>query len=621
MATVDTLLVEVTADLKDVRRKLGQLEKDTKRTGDRSAKNMDKLGSAIKAVVGAVVIREFARGSLAAVNFASAVEEMQAKSSVVFGQFAGDVRKDLAEFADQVGRSRFELEGMAASVQDTFVPMGFARGEAAALSVQLAKLATDVASFNNASDVETMQNFQSALVGNHETVRRYGIVITEAELQAELFAMGITKAKDQVSAAEKVQARLNLILKGTTDAQGDAARTSGSYANQVKAMKASVEELGLAIGEELNPFFLQLVKGIKSASEELTKFFDKGKADTSSIYGISIAQAAVSKEIEETQRLMEKSVTAGQADTAYYRKLHNRLTGLSTQYSNLSAEIAKHVLEQKKLATEEAKQSQDKQSEAVSGRISKELKKQSEQLELAKMQAEGFDETQIALQAAIFKTGEFTHDQTVEFLNNADSIRGIKEELESLEAVNNVINSSMQALSSGVTDSIHEMVTGVGNGMGTLKSTVSNIINILIKKLIEFAIVNTAINAMFGAGGAFEVKGFKQLPTMGNLFGGGNTAAAASGGAIQPNRPTLVGERGPELIIPKSASVVKNAADTRGMTGGGSPVIVNQSLSFSTGVQATVRSEVMTMMPQIQEATKAAVSEQAQRGGSYARAF
>jgi hypothetical protein len=66
---------------------------------------------------------------------------------------------------------------------------------------------------------------------------------------------------------------------------------------------------------------------------------------------------------------------------------------------------------------------------------------------------------------------------------------------------------------------------------------------------------------------------------------------------------------------------VKNAADTRGMVGGGTPVVVNQSLNFSTGVQATVRNEVMALMPQIQESTKAAVAEQAQRGGSFTRAF
>ena len=114
---------------------------------------------------------------------------MQAKSSVVFGQFTDDVRASLNQFANEVGRSSFELEEMASTIQDTFVPMGFARGEAADLSVQLAKLATDVASFNNASDAETMRAFQSALVGNHETVRRFGVVITEATIQQELMRM------------------------------------------------------------------------------------------------------------------------------------------------------------------------------------------------------------------------------------------------------------------------------------------------------------------------------------------------------------------------------------------------------------------------------------------------
>ena len=620
MATVDTLLVEVTADLKDVRRKLSQLEKDTKRTGDRSAKNMNKLGTAIKAVVGAVVVREFARGSLAAVNFASAIEEMQAKSSVVFGRFAGDVRKDLAEFADQVGRSRFELEGMAASVQDTFVPMGFARGEAASLSVQLAKLATDVASFNNASDVETMQNFQSALVGNHETVRRYGIVITEAELQAELFAMGITKAKDQVSAAEKVQARLNLILKGTTDAQGDAARTADSYANQVKAMIASVEDLQLAIGERLSPTFLTLVKGINSASTALARFFSIDKADMESIAGITKEQVRIQDELMDSKaKLAEFDKDALKNGTAAHRLEMNRHTALVAELSNQDAALAKIVLSANEAATALANASFEQQSEAVGGKITKELKKQSEQLELAKMQAEGFDETQIALQAAIFKTGEFTHDQTVEFLNNADAIRRVQEEIASLEAVNSVINSSIQTLSSGVTDSIHQMVTGVSSGMESLKSTVSNVIKILIKKLIEFAIVNTAINRMFGAKG-FNVEGFEALPTIGNLFGGAK-ADAATGGAIQPNSPVLVGERGPELIIPKSASVVKNAADTRGAMSGGGGVIVHQNINVTTGVQATVRSEIVSLMPQIAASAKQAVFDAKTRGGSFAKAF
>lgn len=253
--TVDTLLVRIESDLSDLRRDLNQFDKRVKDSANRSQSNFNKIANVAKVALGAVVVHQAARAGLALVNFVSHVDEMQAKSSVVFGEFAGSVREQLAAFGAEVGRSQFALEEMAASVQDTFVPMGFARGEAAQLSVQLAKLATDVASFNNASDAETMAAFQSAIVGNHETVRRFGIVITEATLNQELLRMGINKTSQNASNAEKVQARLNLILAGTTDAQGDAARTADSYANQTKALQAALELLAVeAVGPLMEDF-------------------------------------------------------------------------------------------------------------------------------------------------------------------------------------------------------------------------------------------------------------------------------------------------------------------------------------------------------------------------------
>ena len=270
--TVDTLLVRVEADLSRIRRDLKNLEQTTARSSSRMTSAMQKFGRAVGPILSVVTVVAAGKASLAMVKLASDVEEMQAKSGVVFGDFAEGVRKDLAVFADEVGRSRFELEGMAASIQDTFVPMGFARGEAAQLSVQLAKLATDVASFNNASDTETMAAFQSALVGNHETVRRFGIVITEGTLKQELLRMGITKSAKEVSNAEKVQARLNLIMAGTTDAQGDAARTAESFANRTKALNAELELLGVELGQTLMPVFLAITNRIIKATNAFRGF-------------------------------------------------------------------------------------------------------------------------------------------------------------------------------------------------------------------------------------------------------------------------------------------------------------------------------------------------------------
>jgi len=99
-------------------------------------------------------------------------------------------------------------------------------------------------------------------------------------------------------------------------------------------------------------------------------------------------------------------------------------------------------------------------------------------------------------------------------------------------------------------------------------------------------------------------------------FGGTTAAPRAMGGPVTAGRPYLVGERGPELFVPgRNGGIVPNGQM------GGAGVTVNQTINLSTGVSDTVRAEVLNMLPQIQNATKAAVLDTRRRGGSFATAF
>ena len=251
---------------------VNDLKNNVKKSVSAQTNSFNALGTTIKTVIGGVVAFQALRFSQQMVMMASSVEEMQAKSSVVFGRFVSSVRKELEIFGDNVGRSTQELEGMASSIQDTFVPMGFAREEASKLSVQLTKLAVDVASFNNASDVDTMMAFQSALVGNHETVRRFGVVITEATLKQELLRMGINKTANEITNAEKVQARLNLLIAGTSDAQGDAERTNTSFANSMKALNAEFQEFMVEAVTPLLPALSKMIQSLKDSILQTKEF-------------------------------------------------------------------------------------------------------------------------------------------------------------------------------------------------------------------------------------------------------------------------------------------------------------------------------------------------------------
>jgi len=236
------------------------------------------LGGALKvgAVAGAAALVAVGAGAVASVKAAGDAQEMLSKFNVVFGRYAADSTASLTELAKATGRSKFDLMEMASALQDTFVPLGFARGEAAGLSEAMTALAVDVGSFNNVASTDVMRDFQSAIVGNHETVRKYGIVITQAALDTELLNMGIEGGVSAATEQEKVMARLNLIYAGTTDAQGDAARTAGSWANQMVSLKAVLgdtsKEIGLALLPALEPLLGKLVDFAQVAGPALTDF-------------------------------------------------------------------------------------------------------------------------------------------------------------------------------------------------------------------------------------------------------------------------------------------------------------------------------------------------------------
>ena len=92
--------------------------------------------------------------------------------------------------------------------------------------------------------------------------------------------------------------------------------------------------------------------------------------------------------------------------------------------------------------------------------------------------------------------------------------------------------------------------------------------------------------------------------------------ARQAGGSMNANMPYLVGERGAEIVTPRSPSTISSASPM-----GGGVVNIEQNLNFSTGVSATVRADVLNLLPAIQESTVSAVQNARLRGGKFAKDF
>lgn len=243
-----------------------------------------------KAAVAFAAIGAAATVPLAAsVKAASDMEEVMNKFNVVFGESADSVKEWSDSTAKALGRSKKQMAEFAAESADLLMPLGFAKDDATEMSKALSVLAVDLASFNNKSDKDTFRDLQAALTGSSEVMKKYGVVVNEAAVKQELLNKGLDPkhATDQ----QKVQARLAIIMRGTTAAQGDAMRSAGSFANQQKRLTANIMDSAAAIGARFLPILSELMAGLNM----LFEIFSGGPKDidaaNESIDGTSNAAA------------------------------------------------------------------------------------------------------------------------------------------------------------------------------------------------------------------------------------------------------------------------------------------------------------------------------------------
>lgn len=228
---------------------------------------------------------------IASIKAASDLQETMSKFDTVFGDRSAEAKKWGDDFAAVVGRSQVQIAQFLASSQDLFVPLGFEPGAAEEMSKQITKLAVDLASFNNMTDADAMRDLQAALTGSGEVMKKYGVIVSEAAVKQELLNQGLDPkvATDQ----QKVMARLNIIMKGTTAAQGDAERTAGSFANQMKALQGVVTDVSGEVGSALLPIVTDLVSRVKAVALQVKDFISQNKGLIVAAAGVAAAVIGV----------------------------------------------------------------------------------------------------------------------------------------------------------------------------------------------------------------------------------------------------------------------------------------------------------------------------------------
>jgi hypothetical protein len=260
--------IEIRADNRHLQGDLNAAHSRVRASTSMMQREIGRISFTHVAIAAAAFSAAIVYGMKKAIDAASALQEVQGKFDVVFATQRQEAEAMAKVLVESYAMSTREAKQYMSSIQDLLVPMGMASDKALLMSNEVVKLSADLASFNNVPTAQAMADIQSALVGNFETMKKYGVVLNETVIKQEALRLGLWKGKGMVDANTKAQIAYELMLKGSTAAIGDQQRTMGSYANQMKLLKANVENIAAAIGDELLPKVTEWVVQLNTAIKQ-----------------------------------------------------------------------------------------------------------------------------------------------------------------------------------------------------------------------------------------------------------------------------------------------------------------------------------------------------------------
>ena len=280
------------------------------------------------------------------VGLGTAAAETASKFNAVFGKSADAMNEKVQELRKTIPSTTEEMQGALATFAQMAKAFGLNSEAANLFSVEMVKIAGDIASFNNLPIEDAFTKIRSAISGEFEPMKSLGIVINEARLKQEALNLAIWDGTGQMSAAQKALAVQAILIKDMGDANGDAALTANSAANQIKFLQKSIKETGTEIGVTMLP-------AIATLTEAFANLLGLAKSTMEAV-GTSLGELVYGNQdrVQAEMDLAAEGITRGKGRggaVKYEKAIQNQI-----EKNKEAAEAAKIAAEQKRKADEEA---------------------------------------------------------------------------------------------------------------------------------------------------------------------------------------------------------------------------------------------------------------------------
>lgn len=320
--TVDELQVLITAqtskfnsEIAKVQSQISGLDKNVKNTSSNLTKSFGSLAAKVVSV--GAIIKLTATSITQAMNFIEDENLFQ----VSMGKWADATRDWSNEVQNSVGVSAAWLRKYSGVMTNMTASMGLAQDQAVKLGRGIALLSNDIASFYNISAESAFEKIQSAMAGMPRPLQELGIMVRDSEVKQTAYANGIARTGDELNTQQKALATYLAILQRTSNAQGDLARTINSPANQMRMLKTSIIDLGVAIGTMFQPLLSVILPVLNAIVIATTRAFQA----IARLFGIEFDASAYANDFSDISTGVESVGEAADSSGGKVKKLAKQL--------------------------------------------------------------------------------------------------------------------------------------------------------------------------------------------------------------------------------------------------------------------------------------------------------
>lgn len=244
-------------------------------TTDKASQSENKISSAFKKIGTAVAtyfavdkIKDF---GLNCINAASDANAASSQFSQVFGDMESQASKSLQTIADNTGIAENRMKGSYTQIAAFAKTTGLDTSDALSLADRAMVAVADSAAFYDRSLEETTESLQSFLKGNYENDAALGLSCTEItrnEAANRLYG----KSFNDLSEAQKQLTLLQMVEDANklSGAMGQASRESDTWTNQTGNLKQAWTDFQAALGQNVLPLAVDLVKKMATGVQELS---------------------------------------------------------------------------------------------------------------------------------------------------------------------------------------------------------------------------------------------------------------------------------------------------------------------------------------------------------------